>query len=284
MKKKAALILMFVIVSASLYFTGMHTGKAHDYGAPAGYTNSPFDGKSCAASGCHSTYNLQAKKPWITSWVPGTGYLPDSVYTIIAKAVYEGHTSFGFEISPQTVSGAPMGTLIATNPTTTSITTSGSLQYIEQTINGYQGHDSLVWVFQWKAPSGQTDSVTFYGCFNCGSGTSASSGIIYPATLTVYQQYPAGIKNVKNQSTAFTIFPNPAKEQIAISYNLKQSGNIEVNLYSCDGREIANLCNNIACEGNNTQTIKLPASINPGMYFIQVIADGESSVQRVIKE
>ena len=275
---------MTLVVSGLLYFTGIYNSKAHDYGAPAGYTNSPHDGKSCDYSGCHTTYGLQAKKQWISSWVPGSGYIPDSTYTFFAKAAYGVFTSFGFEISPQTMAGAPMGTLIITNPTTTQIVTSGSLQYITQTANGYQGTDSLTWSFQWKAPSGWTDSVNFYGCFNCGQGTSKSSGIIYPAILTVYQQRPAGIDNLVAQRISFSVFPNPVKQAINISYNLNNPTQVEVNIYGMDGRKISTIYDDMVCGGQHTQGLELPSSVTSGIYFIQMIANGQSIVQKVVVE
>ncbi len=285
MKKKIALVSMTLIVGGLLYFTGIHNSKAYYYGPPAGATNSPFDGASCAIGGCHSTHALQSAKPWITSNIPPTGYKADSTYTLTAKAVYTGFTSFGFEISPQTPAGGKLGTLIVTNATTTQITTYAGLQYIEQTQNGYQGTDSLVWTFNWKAPALGTGSVTFYGCFNCGNGNSTSANTwVFPATLTVQENATDAIADISNEATTFSIFPNPAKQQVNVSYSLKEAANVELNMFSMDGRKISTLANNMVNEGNHTQNIMLPAATNPGIYLIQLIANGQSTIQRIIVE
>jgi hypothetical protein len=284
MKKKIAAISMTSVVCALLYFTGIKNSTAHDSGAPAGVTNSPHDGQSCDKSSCHNAHPLQSAKPWITSNIPASGYKADSVYTITGKAVLNAESSFGFEISPQTVAGAPMGTLIVTNSTTTQIVTSGYLQYMTQTINGYKGTDSLSWSFNWIAPSGFTDSVTFYGCFNCGSGTGASSGIIYPAVYTVYQNNALGVNNIATGNVSFSLFPNPANKEVNIIYKLKETAPVEVNMYSVEGRKVTNLLNNIASEGQHTDNLTIPASVNPGVYFIQLITNGQSTVQRIIVE
>jgi len=289
MKKKIVIILMTIIVGGLLYFTGINTGKAYYYGPPAGATNSPYDGASCAYSGCHSSYALQSPKPWITSNIPSGGYAPNTIYTITAKAVNIGYTSFGFEISPQTPGGAPLGKLIATNTHTTQIAelsgSSGILQYIEQTQYGYQGTDSLVWTFNWKSPDSGTGSVTFYGCFNTGYGNSSPSGAyIFPATLFV-PEYIAGVNNIEVKSTSFSVFPNPAQQQINITYALKESADVEVNIYGIDGRKISNLLNNsIKSEGEHTQQLFLSSAINKGVYIIQLIANGQSTMQRFVKE
>lgn len=276
---------MAFVVSSSLYFSGIHNGKAHDTGAPAGTTNSPFDGASCGQTHCHNSNPLQAAKPWITSNVPVYGYTQDSIYTITAKAVDVGFGSFGFEVSPQTSGGAPLGTLIVTNSTATQIVTNGSLQYMTHTIHSYQGTDSVVWTFEWKAPAKGTGSVTFYGCFNCGNGnSSAANTFVFPATLTVIESATDGVGNLRSENASFSVFPNPAKQQINISYNLKQAANVEVNMYGMDGRKISNLLSNMVCEGNHTDNITLPSSINSGVYFIQLTSNGQSTVQKIIVE
>lgn len=274
---------MTVIVGGLLYFTGIKNSKAYYYGPPLGATNSPYDGASCAYPGCHSSHPLQSPKPWINSNVPVAGYSPDSIYTFTAKAVYIGKSSFGFEISPQTVSGSPLGTLIVSNATTTQIGTFNSLQYIEQTANGYQGTDSLAWTFKWKAPVAGTGSVTFYGCFNCGQGnSSAANTYVYPATLTIPENVNAGINNLVNESISFSVFPNPAKEQINISYNLKETLAVQINIYAVDGRKIGALLNSMMNKGEQTQAFSLPSGIKPGIYLLQLIANNKSTVQRIV--
>ncbi|HLG33852.1 MAG TPA: hypothetical protein VI757_03145, partial [Bacteroidia bacterium] len=48
-------------------------------GAPAGRTGSPGDGGlTCAISGCHNGPTPATQAGWITSNIPGTGYVPGS--------------------------------------------------------------------------------------------------------------------------------------------------------------------------------------------------------------
>jgi hypothetical protein len=285
MKKKIALISMTLIVGGSLYFTGINTSKAYYYGPIPGHTGSPFDGMTCNTNGCHNSNPLQSAKPWITSNVPVAGYTQDSIYTFKAKAVYSGFTSFGFQISPQTAAGGRLGSLIVTNATTTQIQAQSGLQYIEQTGNGYLGTDSLVWSFQWKAPAKGTGAVTFYGCFNCGNGNSSAAGTyVFPATLTVQESATDGISNIVPVNTSFSVFPNPAKEQINIAYSLKNAANVEVNMFSMDGRKVSTLLNSMVSEGNHTQNVMLPANVSRGIYLIQLTSNGQSTVQRIVVE
>jgi hypothetical protein len=281
-KKKILIISTTTLMGVLLYFTGINTGKAYYFGPPAGVTNSPHDGFSCAISGCHDSHSLQSAQPWISSNVPVPGYSPGIVYTMTAKAVKIGMTSFGFQISPQNASGTELGKLIVTNSTTTQI---ASGKYIEQTQNGYIGVDSVVWTFNWKAPAAGTGAVTFYGCFNAGTGNSSSLGsFVYPATLVIPENVAAGINNIENETTSFSVFPNPAREQVNISYTLTETSKIEVNLFGIDGRMISNFANSKIEEGEHTQKLKLPLGIKPGIYLIQFIVNNKPTVQSVIVE
>jgi len=282
MKKKVAFISLTLLVVGLFYFTGITNSKAHDTGSPAACTGSPFDGQTCDVNSCHDSHSLQAAQPWISSNVPGSGYVQNTVYTITAKAVKIGDGSFGFEISPQDPSGNPLGTLIA-NPPSTQIVTFMSLQYMTHTINSYQGTDSVVWTFQWKAPVAGTGPVTFYGAFNCGNGnTNATGTFVYPATLVIPESSDDGINTIENEQTSFSLFPNPAKEQVTITYSLKQTGNVEINMYGVDGRKISNLFNNAVNEGEHVQSLLLPTEVKPGIYLIQLITNNTATLQKII--
>lgn len=282
MKKKITVISTTLIMGILLYFGNIKSSKAYYYGPLAGYTGSPHDGKTCDYSNCHNTHPLQGPKPWISSNVPLIGYSPDTVYTFTAKAVQSGYTSFGFEISPQNANGTELGKLIVSNATTTQIT---SLKYIEQTTYGYQGTDSVMWSFQWKAPAAGTGSVTFYGAFNCGNGnSSAANTYVYTATLTIPENLSAGLQSPANENTSFSVFPNPAKGEVNITYSLKSTANVEIDMYEINGRKITTLSNTIVGEGVHTQTALLPAEVKAGLYFIRLIADGRSTVRRIVVE
>lgn len=282
MKKKIIAISVSLLFGGMLYFSNIHTSDAYYYGPLPGYTGSPHDGKTCDYSGCHNSNPLQSPQPWISSNVPAAGYSPDSVYTITAKAVKVGFSSFGFEISPQSASGAELGTLMNINSSLTQIT---SVKYIEQTQYSYHSTDSASWTFKWKAPAAGTGPVTFYGAFNCGNGNTVDTGTyVYPATLTIPENISAGISSVENNKTSFSLFPNPARMQINIGYDLQHASNVEVSLYGLDGEKFYTLLNTYEDKGMYTQMLVLPAQIKAGIYFIRLIVDGASETQKIAVE
>ena len=155
-------------------------------GPPAGRTGSPGDGGSTCATGCHTGMAVTPTFGWISSNVPATGYVPGQTYTITATATQSGCVKFGFQISPQSITGAYIGTMIVTDPTNTQIV---STKYIEQKSAGTVGStNSHTWTFDWIAPATGIGTVTFYGAFNCSNNNNSSSGDhIYTSTLDIPQ-------------------------------------------------------------------------------------------------
>jgi hypothetical protein len=85
-----------------LYKSSYQEGFSNINGAPAARAGSPHEGNfTCKLSGCHNSYPLGSKIGWITSNIPGSGYVPGQTYTVTATAASSGCTRFGFEISPQ---------------------------------------------------------------------------------------------------------------------------------------------------------------------------------------
>lgn len=186
MNKKLPLVFstIVLVLLISLFSQNAFTSSG---GAPAGLTGSPGDGGlTCNFSGCHTGMATTPIAGWITSNVPATGYVPGQTYTITATATQAGCVRFGFQISPQSVSGTYLGTLVVTNSTTTQIV---GTKYIEQKAAGTTGSTGFhTWTFDWIAPATGIGTVTFYGSFNCSNNNNGSSGDhIYTSTLDIPQ-------------------------------------------------------------------------------------------------
>ncbi|MBK5285973.1 MAG: T9SS type A sorting domain-containing protein [Bacteroidia bacterium] len=158
--------------------------SSHASGAPEGMTGSPGDGWSTCTN-CHPGPTAESQSGWITSNIPSAGYLPGATYTITATATRANHTIFGFEVSPQDISGNVLGTLIVTNSAQTQFV--GFNNYITHTSGGINGSGgSKSWTFDWTAPVSGTGDVTFYGAFNVANGNNNHIGdTIYTSTLLV---------------------------------------------------------------------------------------------------
>src|ERR1035441_1568644 len=103
--------LKILILGVVLAFSFMSFIILTACGADTGLTGSPNDGSDC--TGCHSDYlvNTGSGSASISSNIPTGGYVGGTTYTLTATVNYTGRSTFGFELSPQTVAGAPLGTL-----------------------------------------------------------------------------------------------------------------------------------------------------------------------------
>ena len=176
-------ILFFGIVSLMVFDATFNEVNSHANGAPAMRTGSPGDGGNTCKN-CHSGPTPTTQAGLITSTIPASGYTGGQTYTITATVTRNGHTKFGFEISPQNITGTKLGTLIVTN--TTEMQLVGSGKYITHKSGGTSGTNSRTWNFNWTAPAAGTGNVTFYGAFNITNSSNNSSGdTCVLSTLTV---------------------------------------------------------------------------------------------------
>ncbi len=173
MKKKLLLLIsaIMIVVAMSAYESFYPTG------APAGYTGSPGDGHNCTS--CHGG-TASTSPGWITSDIPGSGYVPGETYQITATNSLTGDgKKYGFEVSPQNASGTLLGTLAAG----TGSQLVGGGKYVTHSLATLTTNS---WTFSWTAPAAGTGSVTFYGAFARGN-----PGLVTLSTLTVSEALSA---------------------------------------------------------------------------------------------
>lgn len=176
-------VIMLGMISLMIVDAGFNTADSHTSGAAAMRTGSPGDG-GATCKNCHAGPTPSTQAGLITSTIPAAGYTAGQTYTITATIARQGHTKFGFEISPQNPAGTLLGTLIVTN--TTEMQLVGTGKYITHKTAGVTGTNSRTWIFDWTAPAAGTGDVTFYGAFNITNALNNSSGdTTVLSTLTV---------------------------------------------------------------------------------------------------
>lgn len=191
--RKKILTLSLIITLASIFVGSVYNnGHSNSSGAPSGFTGSPGDGgNTCANSGCHSGITVGTKSNVFTSNIPSDGYVPGTTYTITATARSStNRNTFGFQISPQTIAGTLVGTMIATNAGTKLTGAGKYLTHDESGNTGVNGVKS--WSFNWVAPAAGTGNVTFYGIFNHANGNGSTSGdSIFKSTFVISEKVQA---------------------------------------------------------------------------------------------
>lgn len=94
------------------------------------------------------------------------------------------------------------------------------------------------------------------------------------------------ITNINNNSNtiAMNIFPNPTSDELNISYSLNQSQNVLIELLNVLGEKVI-LLNQKQYAGERTFNLHLSElSLNSGVYFVRLSVEGNSYIQKIVKQ
>jgi len=123
------------------------------------------------------------------------------------------------------------------------------------------------------------DSVTVAFALIAGSELS---DIINSATLA-QQQYDqvTGIKNNEIPSGNLYLYPNPASEEISVSFLLDNASDITMEIYDLSGRVIYTESSSTESFGKVTRKINI-SKITPGYYLLKVTTGNRSISEKII--
>lgn len=271
---------MIAIVGITAFNSKDGINPMDSNGAPAAYCNDPAGGNNtCAASGCHTGAPVGNLTGLITSNMAPSGYACGNTYTITADIVRAGHSTFGFEISPQNLSGTKLGTMAILNNETKIISAN---KYITHTNSGNSGSGGKTWSFQWTAPATGQGPVTFYGAFNAANSDNAKTGdSIFTSTLTVNENMTA-VQDLDDVNFSFSMFPNPAADNLNVKFNLPESSFVEINLLDINGNGIMVLFAGKETGGEINKRFNI-SSLSNGVYLLNIKTKKESFVRKIIK-
>ncbi|MEO8086579.1 MAG: choice-of-anchor V domain-containing protein [Bacteroidota bacterium] len=200
-------ILTMALLIAGTAFFSESSLTANNAGAPSMRTGSPGDTKSC--TNCHSGTS-QNVTGILTTNIPPTGYIPGSTYIIEAICNDPAKNRFGFEISPQNLTGAKLGVITITDAARTKLVGSG--KYVTHTAAGTSGTGTITWSFNWTAPPAGSGDVIFYGAFNFSNHNNASGGdIIKLDHITLFEDLTTWTETISS-SEEIKLYPNPVAD------------------------------------------------------------------------
>lgn len=269
------LALAATLVSVLLIDLRLNTASTNPSGAPVAVTGSPADGVTCAKSGCHTGGPvITDHQTLMTSNVPAEGYTPGTTYTITVTSTKTGISKFGFEVSPQSITGTQLGTLIAG----TGSHLVGGSKYITHSSTGTSGSGTKTWSFQWTAPVAGTGDVTFYGAFMFANNNGNDSGdAVKTDNYTVTENLSSGIADILQRE--LSVFPVPATDRLSI-FSQSNAEQISVSLIDMSGRT---LFDRTVANVDGTAVIDLSAgNAIPGIYVLRVKAIDTNAIAKLI--
>jgi len=101
-------------------------------------------------------------------------------------------------------------------------------------------------------------------------------------TVIPYVSHPTGIPNLKNDQTGFTVYPNPAMNEVTISFNASSVDRAEIKLIDSIGKCIY-LKSIDALAGINVYTLNAKQNnISSGTYLVSVICGKDKYIDKLI--
>ncbi len=117
---------------------------------------------------------------------------------------------------------------------------------------------------------GGSDHHIYYSELNgSNNGTAITNAITTAINAT------SGIGNVSNSAGALSLFPNPAKDKISISYSLAYPANVNIEVCDAVGKNVQILTLGGQYSGPHSLELDLDHKLSAGIYFVKLVAGND---------
>jgi Secretion system C-terminal sorting domain/Reeler domain len=295
--KRKYLLLSLVLVAAMAILNTKKASSNKAFPLP-GEVNDPISPTTCAQSGCHPSPVLANDPSILTIDIDTSSSLTSAVALTSSYKFIPGQTyyisfllnsntgAYGFQMTAfDALNDSMAGSFTALSASTERVTSANNRSYIGHKNAG----STLNWVFTWTAPT-VVDPVKFYYAYNTSTVAFLDSNVsgvpggkIYNGNVTIDPVGYAGINSISDYVGNLNIYPNPVSSSFNVSFNLKQSEALSLNVYSVDGQITRKLMDNdkrTAGQFNQSFDISdLPA----GIYLVKLNAGSASITNKITK-
>jgi len=248
----------------------------------AGHTGSPGEA-NCAH--CHGGGSSNSSAITITSTPSFTNnqYVPGTTYTMEITVSAAGFGKFGFGCEILNASNANAG-LMQTAGSGVKFMNSGQRKNAVHT-TGKINPGSGTFVFEWVAP--QSGAATIYVAGNAVNQNNSTTGDfpLTPISLALNAAEPpidpVGINETDLLLGEMIIYPVPSKGVSSISYALKESARIKIQICDLTGKELKTFVDEEKQQGPHTKLLNLE-ELAPGLYFVKLSANDKKLSQKLL--
>jgi hypothetical protein len=271
--------LLITLLSITLVLCVNTILMSYQTGSPAGYTGAPQDGVTCAVSGCHTsklddtTNGSRLTVQLLNNQSPVVNYAPGKSYTLKIRLRRAGCVKMGFETTAfKGTKFVHAGSFIIGSNSNINFTPSNN-DYVTHSFSGTAITDTVadatVWTVDWTAPPAGTGTVNFYTSGNATNDDATVLGDhIYTNKLAINES-TSGIEEANNPFENIHIYPNPAHDNISVSYTLSEVSNTGIEVTDLNGRQVQRLFYGKQQPGEHTFSAKLD-DMPAGMYFLRI--------------
>lgn len=89
------------------------------------------------------------------------------------------------------------------------------------------------------------------------------------------------VNDINSNITMKRVYPNPAKDEVNVSYQLNKAANVSITIRDIAGRTVLQSTEGFQFEGAQKATLTL-TGLNSGMYFVELNAGGAIAQQKLI--
>jgi hypothetical protein len=135
------------------------------------------------------------------------------------------------------------------------------------------------WKYSWTAPSANVGAIDVYCVMNISNNDGAETGDSIMRNIFTLQQ-PTQVNELTPTSSAFTLFPNPAQNEISFRSATKMAGSLEIHIYSITGKTMLRTSTNVADIDGYTLDI---SALPPAFYFCVLNQNGKKTIHTFTK-
>jgi hypothetical protein len=257
----------------------------------ANWTGSPVDGGPGSGGQCSACHSGGSSTPTMAvSFSPalatGNKYTPSTTYTITITPS-GSYSRYGMNcelINSQATAVAtyPFGTFGA------AVTTNCQVYATTQT-GGYPAcaaHKSssttTPFSFKWTSPASGTGYLYADILGVNGDGNTGGDKVSGVTSMTLTPAPSAGIESHSESNENLSVFPNPATDNVRLTYTLLERSSVTVKLMNLNGEVVAELLNETQHQGQQSVDARLPMGLAKGMYTVNLIINGKQTMKKLM--
>lgn len=276
---KKSILLLFIVFAANSWYH-IPTVHSNESQPPKGRTGAPGE-TTCAITGCHTgaAINSGNGSVAVNFNSGGSTYQPGQTYNMSVTVSSVGASRWGFEMVALNSSNQSVGTFIGDVNQNTATGNANNRNYVYHK-NAPNGNSPHTFNFQWTAPASAEGNITFYAIGNGGNDNGNDTGdLIYTTTRTI--SLNVGVQEVEAGSSLLNVYPNPAADQLQLSYTLDQNADVQISLCDLAGRTVLTLDNAQQSAGTHTQSLATNELPN-GIYLAKISYHNQAYLQKII--
>ncbi len=132
--------------------------------------------------------------------------------------------------------------------------------------------NGLIFEAQWLNPSPDTVGFGF-----------TTEDEMFACYYQYVSEVPTSVEEKDKPVSNMDIYPNPSRDNINLSYTLKNTAHAVVELFNITGSKVKTIINSVQSAGKHLLKIKsADEELAPGTYMVSITVDGEVTTKKVI--